>query len=123
MACIVIVYRLAGLGSRMGIIHISFARNFCFSISFLVLVVTTSVLGCSSVPAQEMSDARQAIRAAQNEGVSSQTSLELADALRLIKLAQQKLESGKYEKARINALTAKQKALDARQNAIDKNLR
>ncbi len=102
--------------------HTRFARNFCFAISLVVLVVTASVFGCSSVPVQEMSDARQAIRAAQDEGVSSHTSLELADALRLIKLAQQKLESGEYKKARINALTARQKALDARQNAVDTNL-
>lgn len=107
----------------MGITYTSFVRNVCFSIAFAVLVVTAGVFGCSSVPVQEMSDARQAIRSAQKEGVSSQTSSEFADALRLIKLAQQKLESGEYKKARMNALTAKQKALDARQYAIDANNR
>lgn len=107
----------------MGSKHTSFVRNICFSILFAVLVAAVGVVGCSSVPVQEMSDARQAIKSAQNEGVSSQTSSEFADALRLIKLAQQKLESGEYKKARMNALTAKQKALDARQKAIDANTR
>ena len=107
----------------MNVKHTSFVRNVCFYISIAVLVASVFVVGCSSVPVQEMSDARQAIRSAQNEGVSSQTSPEFADALRLIKSAEQKLESGEYKKARMNALIAKQKALDARQNAIDTNTR
>ena len=93
----------------------------------LILVVVSLALvnisGCTSVPVQEMSDARQAIRAAQNEGVSSQTSSEFADALRLIKLAQQKLEKREYKQARYNALEAKQKALEARNKAIESNAR
>lgn len=101
----------------MAVKHTSFVRSLRSSILYAVLVITVSVSGCTSVPVQEMSDARQAIRAAQNEGVSSQTSSEFAEALQLIKFAQKKMESGEYQKARMNALSAKQKALDARQKA------
>ncbi|MCK5091684.1 MAG: DUF4398 domain-containing protein [Gammaproteobacteria bacterium] len=96
----------------MNIKHTSFARNMRV---LLVLLVAAGLWGCSSIPVQEMSDARQAINAARDEGISIETSQDYVDALRLIKLAQQKLEEGDYKQARINALSAKKKALVARQ--------
>jgi len=83
----------------------------------VVLLVVTGLWACSSIPVQEMSDARQAINAARDEGISIEASPDYVDALRLIKLAQQKLEEGDYKQARINALGAKKKALVARQQA------
>lgn len=99
----------------MNIKHTGFTRN--IRVLFVVLLVVAGLWGCSSIPVQEMSDARQAINAARDEGISIEASRDYSDALRLIKLAQQKLEEGDYNQARINALSAKKKALVARQQA------
>lgn len=99
----------------MNIKHTSFTRN--MRVRFVVLSVVVGLWACSSIPVQEMSDARQAINAARNEGVSIEASQDYVDALQLIKLAQQKLEEGDYRQAKINALNAKKKALEARQQA------
>ena len=97
----------------MNIKHTSFAVN--MRALFTVLSVVAGLWACSSIPVQEMSDARQAINAARDEGVSIEASQDYVDALQLIKRAQQKLEEGDYEQAKINALNAKKKALEARQ--------
>ena len=99
----------------MNIKHTSFAVNMRVLLAGLFIVV--ALLACTSIPVQEMSDARQAINAARDEGVSIEASQDYVDALRLIKLAQQELEEGDYKQARINALNAKKKALEARQQA------
>ena len=99
----------------MNIKHTSFVVNMRVLLAGLFIVV--ALLACTSIPVQEMSDARQAINAARNEGVSIEASQDYVDALRLIKLAQQELEEGDYKQARINALNAKKKALEARQQA------
>jgi len=70
--------------------------------------------GCAvSPPVQEMSDARQAIRAAESAGADSR----LADARRLLELAQSSLEAGAYGEARHRALDAREAALRARDDA------
>ena len=85
---------------------------------FVMLLIAAGLWACSSIPVQEMSDARQAINAARDDGISVEASQDYSDALRLIRLAQQKLEAGDYKQARINAMNAKMKALKARKQAL-----
>lgn len=72
---------------------------------------------CVSAPVQEMSDARQAIRAAETAGAARRASSQLDAAYQLLKRAQRNLESGDYDDARRFAVDAKEKALEARQKA------
>ena len=63
---------------------------------------------------QDMSNARQAIAAAQQAGAARTAANELAEAHRLLKLAQAELDQGDYSTARqyaIRARTAAEKAL------------
>ena len=103
------------VGARMWIKHTSLSGSLCILFAMLLIIAGA---GCSSVPVQEMSDARQAIQAARDEGVSINSSSEFLDAMRLIELAEQELEKGEYGQARMNALKAKKKAIDARQQVI-----
>jgi uncharacterized protein involved in type VI secretion and phage assembly len=79
------------------------------------------VLGClfwlvacsSGPPVQEMSDARQAIAAAQTAGATSATSPEYAAAQAAISRAEQHLQAQEFVRARLAALQAKHHAATA----------
>lgn len=68
-------------------------------------------------PVQEMSDARQAIRAAEQAGAAIYSPNKLAEASDLLEKAQRKLEAGAYFEARQNALDARKKAMQARERS------
>lgn len=83
------------------------------------MIVLLSVLaGCATAPVQEMSDARQAIQAAQQAGAVNHAPLPLTEAKRLLDKAEKELELGDYGAARRNATSAKQRALKARQESL-----
>jgi hypothetical protein len=70
--------------------------------------------GCAGMPLQQMSDARQAIRAAERAG-AEQHAPELLDAARaLVKAASENLHKGEYRDARDEAELARDKAMEAR---------
>ena len=81
-----------------------------FYVVFLILLV-----GCVSAPVQEMSDARQAIRAAKEAGAKPETETSLVKAESLLKQAEAALESGEYSKARDTATEARDEAIKAQQ--------
>ena len=92
-----------------------------FTIRLLPLLLAALLWGgCSVVPVQEMSDARQAIQAAQDAGAPQRSPSEFERAQQLLERAQKSLELGEYKRARSDALSAKREALRARENAIDK---
>lgn len=83
----------------------------------ILWTVLVAAAACVSAPVQEMSDARQAIRAAENAGAAQRASSQLDAAYQLLKRAQRNLESGDYSDARRFAVDAKEKAVEARQQA------
>jgi outer membrane murein-binding lipoprotein Lpp len=82
--------------------------------SIVVLIGVVCLFGCSSgPPVQEMSDARQAIAAAQTAGASSTTSPEYAAAQAAIARAEEHLQAQEFVRARLAALQAKHHAAAA----------
>jgi len=76
---------------------------------FWVLVLA----GCASVPAQEMSDARQAVSAAHDVGAAEHASENVQQAEQLLDRAERELELGDYGDAREDAEAARAAAIKA----------
>lgn len=76
------------------------------------------VLGCANVPTQEMSDARQALKAAKNVHAEQYASLVLQDAEQTLIQAEENLQTGLFNQARSDAVAAKEKALRAYDMAV-----
>lgn len=68
---------------------------------------------CAGAPVQEMSDARQAIRAAQAAGAEQRAPQELGRAEALIDEAQRLLQRHEYRAAERNAIEARETATQA----------
>ena len=81
-------------------------------------ILVVALAGCASAPVQEMSDARQAISAARAAGGERYTPETLEEAERLINRASHELSLGRYNLARSAALSAKQRAMSAREAAL-----
>lgn len=82
-----------------------------------VFVGVVCLLGCAGAPVQEMSDARQAIAAAQAAGASSATSPDFYAAQAAIGRAETHLQAQEFTRARYAALAAKRHAAAALANA------
>ena len=88
------------------------------SLLFLGLLLNA----CSiTAPVQEMSNARQSIRAATEVNAEELAADILAEAKQRLKSATRELDAGEYERARILAVEAKHLALKARQLSVSKN--
>ena len=75
-----------------------------------------------AAPVQEMSDARQAIRSAEDAGASQLAPATLAAAQELLQQAQYWLDLKAYGNARHYALGARDEAIIARENALSKSV-
>jgi hypothetical protein len=85
---------------------------------FLALFVGVACLaGCAGAPVQEMSDARQAIAAAQAAGATTAKSPDFYAAEAAITRAQTHLEAQEFTRARLAAMEAKRHAAAALANA------
>ena len=86
----------------------------------LVLVLPLVLFGCATVspPVQEMSDARQAIKAAHEASASQSAPQKLQSAEDAMELAIRTLEQGEFEAARMAAHVAKALAIKARDEAL-----
>jgi hypothetical protein len=73
---------------------------------------------CASAPVQEMSDARQAIRAAQNAGASQKASEKLESAQALLSAAEKSLQKRLYRAAKRDAVAARNEAVEAMQVTV-----
>ena len=82
----------------------------------LTLLVAVFVLGCAtSPPVQEMSDARQAIAAAEDADAGRLAPIPLGDARRYLTQAETQIRARSFSQARANAIRAKNSAVDALQ--------
>lgn len=91
------------------------APNF-ISLSF-VLSTVLFIASCASFPVQEMSDARQAIEAAETAGASDRASTEYQRAQQLLESAEEAFSIGEYDKAKSDAREARKAALMAQEIA------
>ena len=91
--------------------------------SILSLVMLAFVMSACSItaPVQEMSNARQSIRAAKDANAENLAANILSEAQKRLGSAMRELDAGEYEKARILAIEAKHLALKAKQLATSKN--
>jgi hypothetical protein len=80
----------------------------------LLLLASCTVLP----PVQEMSDARQAIKAAREANAELYAPRKLRSAEDSLELARNTLEQGEYEEARMAATVAKALAIKARDAAV-----
>jgi hypothetical protein len=82
-----------------------------------VLLAGATLGGCAGAPFQEMSDARQAIRAAERAGAEQYAPDTLGEARQLVERARLGLQKGDYRQARDDAEQARAKAMEARRLA------
>lgn len=90
-------------------------------ITWLAVLLSSLVLlsACSVMPpVQEMSDARQAIKAAREANAEKYAPQKLRSAEDSLELATKTLEQGEYEEARMAATVAKALAIKARDAAV-----
>lgn len=79
----------------------------------LLTLLCVAAVGCAGVPAQEMSNARQAIKAARDAGAERAAPQEFSEARALLEQAESNLQRGAYDEARRNAIAARTKAAKA----------
>lgn len=82
---------------------------------FALVCLMLVVVACAGAPVQEMSDARQAIRAAQAAGALEKAPDEIGRAQALIDEAQRQLQRHDYREAQRAALEAREQAVRALQ--------
>lgn len=85
----------------------------------MIFVVVVLLAGCSGAPVQEMSDARQAIKAAISVGAQTKSPKSFSKAQKYLLSAKAALEQGHFSRARSNAIRAKHHAIKARQISIN----
>lgn len=81
------------------------------------LLAAPLVTGCAGMPLQQLSDARQAIRAAERAGAEKHAPQLLEEARALVESARQSTHKGDYREARDDAEQARVKAMEARRIA------
>jgi hypothetical protein len=84
----------------------------------IVLIITVLVVGCAGVPTQEMSDARQAIKAARDVQADYYVPTFWAKALEKLMQAEHYLETDQFFRARLIATSAKKQAVEAHNTAV-----
>ena len=83
----------------------------------LALLGALPLAGCVGAPVQEMSNARQAVRAAQQAGGAKYSPESMAEAERLLKNAKTNQSKGEYRVAREEAEQARDRAMVALREA------
>ena len=91
-------------------------RQLLYGLLFTLVVVVGA--GCAiTAPAQEMSDARQALQAAEQVQAPNYARAVYERAERLLRQAEEQLEAGDYSEARRLAAESRDWAIRARQDA------
>ena len=84
-----------------------------------VALVLTLLLSCTTLPPlQEMSNARQTIAAAKEFSADAATDKKILEAERLLERAERRIEVTLYEQARLDALRARNEAIEYLEEAI-----
>jgi hypothetical protein len=86
-------------------------------LTLLAALGSFALVACASAPVQEMSDARQAIRAAQDAGAANTAATPLAEAQMSLNRAESQLNKRFFRAARRSAEEAHSKAVEALQQA------
>ena len=87
-----------------------------FLSTVILVILALSISACAvTAPVQEMSNARQSIKAAKDANAEKLATDVLSEAKQRLRYAIRELDAGEYERARILALEAKHLALKARQ--------
>ncbi len=86
--------------------------------NIVMFLLTLLIIGCTVIPMQEMSDARQAMQAARHVQANSITPPTWAKAEQQLTQAEQNLEAGEFNQARQAAISAKEQALNAYNVAV-----
>jgi hypothetical protein len=81
--------------------------------TLLLTLLCVGACGCAGAPAQEMSNARQAIKAARDAGAAEVAPQKLNEAQSLLEQAETSLQRGDYKGARRSAVAAKGRATEA----------
>jgi hypothetical protein len=92
-------------------------RRYTLPLLLAALLAGVTFAGCAGAPLQEMSDARQAVRAAERAGAAKHAPEPLAEARRLVEQARLNMQKGEYKAAREDAEKAREKATEARRLA------
>ena len=79
----------------------------------IFIALALLLAACETAPVQEMSDARQAIAVAREAGAEDLAASELREAEAYLESAQVKLENRAFAQARVDAIAAKNSALEA----------
>jgi len=79
----------------------------------ILVVAALALAACAGAPVQEMSNARQAIRAARDAGAERTAPQKLNEAEALLIRAEDSLERRAYREARRSAIAARDKAAEA----------
>ena len=77
------------------------------------MLMCMGLMACAGAPVQEMSNARQAIKAARDAGAANVAPQQLSEAQALLDQAEDNLERRAYRNARRDALAARGKAAEA----------
>lgn len=93
----------------------------CFRIWVILpgVLLLTLVGACAGVPVQEISDARQAVRAAEEVGADQRAPIHYERAETLLGRAERAMAAGDYDKARGEAKFAREEALKARERSLE----
>jgi hypothetical protein len=89
-----------------------------FSKTLFAITLLLLLTACSSMPHQELSDARLTIRSAQDAGAKEYASESLSAAEILLQRATRLLEEQRYSEARKSAIQARERASSAREIAL-----
>lgn len=92
-------------------------RSACKAVG-VMLLAAVFVAGCASAPSQEMTEARQALQAAQEAGAVTHVPQSFKGAQDLLARAEAALQDGDYDKARADAVASKRAAVSARNIAL-----
>lgn len=91
-------------------------KQLFYSVNIVLFALTLGA--CATIaPVQEMSNARQSIKAAKDANAENLAANILSEAQQRLKSAMRELDAGEYERARILALESKHLALKAKQLA------
>lgn len=83
------------------------------------IIILIMIIGCTTIPTQEMSDARQALNAANHVNAKYYAPTQWQQAQNNLKQAEKYLRNNQFQQARRHAFLVKQQAVSAYNLAIN----
>jgi predicted lipid-binding transport protein (Tim44 family) len=85
---------------------------------FVTIIILIILIGCTTIPTQEMSDARQALKAANDVNAKHYAPTAWQQAQKNLKQAEEYLIKNQFQQAREQAILVKQQAVNAHNMAV-----